>query len=120
MTRVFAQAAFFDPERDALAWALEIATWECRTARQQQTRARLEPLSAAASTAGSGDPQAMLQQAELEQALQGALGALSPSDRAEISRLLAEEMAGDAAARKRRQRALHRLKLLWRRIHGAS
>jgi hypothetical protein len=43
---------------------------------------------------------------------------LSEHDQAELAGVLAEECAGDAAARKRRQRSLTRLKALWRTLHG--
>src|SRR5262245_4702265 len=40
ITRVFEQASRFDLERDGLAWALEIALWECRTERRRRFRSR--------------------------------------------------------------------------------
>lgn len=118
ITRVFAQAAFFDVQRDAVTWALELAIWECRTARTQQARSRTVPITLASAVPDGSDPDQALQKAELEAALAGALIELPATDREELKRFLAEESAGDAAARKRRQRSLERLKTLWRRLHG--
>lgn len=118
LTRVFAQASRFDPRRDALAWALELAMWECRTARAQLRRDRSAPLSQAAATPAPEDPALAVEQAELQAALAQALEGSAPADQRELAKLLAEELAGDPAARKRRQRAVERLKLLWRRLHG--
>src|SRR2546425_10904070 len=40
LLRVFSRASEYDPERDALAWALGIAAWECRTLRRKRERRR--------------------------------------------------------------------------------
>jgi RNA polymerase sigma factor (sigma-70 family) len=122
IARVFAQAPFFDEERDAVTWALELAMWECRTARKQLQRARIVAdsdamTSSTLSAGGAQDPEQMLYQAELDDALGAAMNELSAVDRAELSRLLTEEPAGNAVARKRRQRAVARLKTLWRKLH---
>lgn len=36
--KVFSRASEYDPERDALVWALGIAAWECRTIRRKRER----------------------------------------------------------------------------------
>ena len=38
LLRVFSRASEYDADRDALAWALGIAAWECRTLRRQRQR----------------------------------------------------------------------------------
>src|SRR5258705_7023174 len=38
LTRLFGQIDRFDPERDALTWALTHTTWQCRTARRKVQR----------------------------------------------------------------------------------
>jgi DNA-directed RNA polymerase specialized sigma24 family protein len=40
LLRVFSRASEYDAERDALAWALGIAAWECRTLRRRRQRRR--------------------------------------------------------------------------------
>ena len=119
MVKVFEQASDFDASRDALAWALELAHWECLTLRKAQARSKTQGLKAAGDTVSpSADALAALEEAELTRAVQEAVTQLSPVDQAEVAKLMLGELAGDAAARKRRQRALERLKALWRRLHG--
>lgn len=119
LVKVFSQVADFDPAKDALTWALEVTVWECRTERKRLSRSRAEGWSGAAErAAGPQTPEGTVEAAELSKALAEAVAGLSEADRAEVARVVAEEAAGDAAARKRRQRALERLRKLWRTLHG--
>jgi RNA polymerase sigma-70 factor (ECF subfamily) len=122
ITRVFEQASRFDPERDGLAWALEIAVWECRTERRRRSRSR-EVAWNPASAEGAEErasPADQLAQAELVAALEAAVANLSPLDRETIQLLLRDATAEVPAAtwRKRKERALHNLKLTWRTLYG--
>ena len=47
LVKVFARATSFDPERDAVSWALAIAAWECRTVRRRASRRREHGLEGA-------------------------------------------------------------------------
>jgi len=49
LLRVFARAAEFDRERDALSWVLGIAAYEIRSARQRTRRRREQPGDALAA-----------------------------------------------------------------------
>jgi RNA polymerase sigma-70 factor (ECF subfamily) len=119
LVRVFEQALEYDESRDALAWALEVALWECRTERARVRRARTEGLNEAAeASAAAHRPDEQLEAEELRATLANAMGELSQGDQEELTRLLAGETSGDAASRKRRQRAVERLRTLWRRLHG--
>ncbi|MEW5742711.1 MAG: sigma factor [Myxococcota bacterium] len=118
LLKVFAQAPGFDTSKDALAWALEVTVWECRTERQRVARSRTKEVSAAAQLSTASTPEAEVEAAELSAALAGAMAGLSEKDREELAKVVREEAAGDAASRKRRQRALERLKALWRTLHG--
>jgi RNA polymerase sigma-70 factor, ECF subfamily len=120
LVKVFAQALAYDPTRDALGWILEVTVWECRTERARLRRSRVDPQVDATSTAGSaaGRPDSALEAAELSRALGEAIAGLGETDQRELHRLLADEASGDAAGRKRRQRAVDRLKALWRTLHG--
>jgi len=119
LLKVFSQAADFDPSRDALTWALEVTVWECKTERQRVARRRVDGWNEAAERAPApSTPERDVEAAELSAALGDAVEGLSEADRAEVARVVAGEAAGDAAARKRRQRALERLKRLWRTLHG--
>ncbi len=44
LMKVFAQAPRFDPEKDAVAWAVEIASWELRTWQRRRQRRREDAL----------------------------------------------------------------------------
>lgn len=117
---LFARASEYDPGRDGLAFALGIAAWEVRSARRRTMRRResLVDIDRACDTAS---PEAATIDADLRASLAAALGALAPAD-AEV--LLAS--AGLAPRpdvpgptfRKRAERALTRLRAIWRRCHG--
>jgi RNA polymerase sigma factor (sigma-70 family) len=121
LIRLFEQSAKYDVSRDALAWALELAVWECRTARRRRGRERavdIEPLALTVAD-GAASPLAVAERRELEAALGAALEKLPARDR----QVLADEMTateagvGAATWRKRRERALGRLRLLWSATH---
>ncbi len=119
ITRLFSQAMDFDPQKDPLAWALEIAVWECRTARNKLRRSQFapeeEPKSSASAAPG---PDLILEQKELDSALSTTIADLTQKDREVLQQLLSDAPAGNAAQRKQRERAVTRLKLLWKKIHG--
>jgi RNA polymerase sigma-70 factor (ECF subfamily) len=123
LEKVLTRAADYDPSRSALSWAFAIAAWECRTvlrARQRRAEvgdAELERLAGP----GSGEPDRESVQRELEAAALAALGQLSEPDRvALVAAYWDEAPAGDPASRKRRQRAIERLRLAFRRLYGAG
>ena len=121
--RICACIADFDRGRDGVAWAFAIAGYEVLTERRRRQRRR-----EVSSDAGleQTDPGASQEEAAIQReharALALALGELSEDDRVTLG------LAGEAAAlaikeatlRKRRERALGRLRLIWRRIHGES
>src|SRR4051812_36910792 len=51
LLKVFDRASSFEPERDALTWALALAAWECRTLRKRRMRAREVGVEAASAHA---------------------------------------------------------------------
>lgn len=114
LIRLFEQASQYDVDRDGLAWALEIALWECRTVLRRRGRSRTEAMSAAAYDVSDGAPsaEAVFERKEVEAALAETLGTLSAVER----RALLDGLTG-TTWRKRRQRALSRLKLLWSTHH---
>lgn len=114
LVKIFEQAPGFDARRDALSWVLEVTVWECRSERAR-VRRRTAPQPEVAS---APPPDVELERLDLVAALTEVMAELSEKDRAELARVLAEESAGDAAGRKRRQRAVERLTQLWRRVHG--
>ncbi len=121
LERVFAQAAHYDPARPALGWVLSVALWECRTLRRRAGRRAAaglpEDLEAAAPA-----PDEALEQAELRAALAAAIEELSEADQAVLAAVLDAEERGprgeDVTFRKRKQRAIHRLRETWHRLYG--
>jgi RNA polymerase sigma factor (sigma-70 family) len=125
MQKVFAQAHRYDRTRRALPWALAIATWECRTVRKRRQRSRTAPLdsvSEANDSAASPEDTVILR--DLVQAAEAVFAELSESDRATLQRAFAEEAEerlsiSGATLRKRRERAIRRLRQAWRKIYGS-
>jgi RNA polymerase sigma-70 factor (ECF subfamily) len=123
LLRVLGRADEYDPGRDALTWAFAITAFEVQTLRKKRARRRetgREPVHLPSSAA---TPEQSALDAELRLQLAAAVDMLSDSDREEIERYLglAERASGGAlgdAERKRRQRAISRLKQIWRSLHG--
>jgi len=121
MMKLFGQAVDFDPEGDALTWALALAVWECRTIRRRRQRSRVAPLAPDAHAPGVGaSPEEELLARETEHALEESLGRLAPTDREVLLGIARGAQPAGAALRKRRQRALDRLRQAWRAIHGSD
>jgi RNA polymerase sigma-70 factor (ECF subfamily) len=121
LVRVLTRAGEFDRERDALAWVLGIATWQCRTARRTVQRRGEVDLAAAPEPRATADDAV---DRDLVRAAVAAIGDLSPTDAATIAAAIFDDdslRAGVAPAtfRKRLERALGRLRTAWRSRHGA-
>ncbi len=108
LLKVFSRASEYDRERDALAWALGIAAWECRTLRKKRARRREEP----GVPEMAADAEAAL---VLRLSADAVLGMLSPADAETILSLATGRRTVQGATfRKRLQRALARFRLAWR------
>jgi RNA polymerase sigma-70 factor (ECF subfamily) len=114
--------ADYDRARPALPWALAIAGWECRSLlRKRQRRRELPELERAEPAT---DPEQRFVQQDLSRAALEALGSLSEADREALFATFWEEAGAApggmlaATARKRRQRALARLREAFRRLYG--
>jgi RNA polymerase sigma factor (sigma-70 family) len=114
----------YDPSRDALSWAFAITAYEARTLRQRRRRRRETTGAAAPEPRAASTPEADLADAELRAQLARSVDLLSDQDREEIASYLglAPDLTPGAplapARRKRRQRALARLRSIWRSLHG--
>jgi len=119
MEKILSRASSYDPSRPAMPWALAIAAWECRTLRQKRRRRRETPeeLVKEATTAGGEDE---IARRDLIHAALDALGHLSDSDKETLMATFWEESASTTGAtfRKRRERAIVRLRDAFRRIYG--
>ncbi|HEU4407736.1 MAG TPA: sigma-70 family RNA polymerase sigma factor [Polyangiaceae bacterium] len=122
LERGFVRASTFRKGQSALPWALAITAWECRSALRRRQRARHDGdggLEAATSSAPLPDEELLGR--ELEACVREALGRLSAQDRATLQATFDPDgcespVVCAATLRKRRERALDRLRLLWRRI----
>jgi RNA polymerase sigma factor (sigma-70 family) len=119
--RISSRISEFDRERDALSWAFGIATFEILTQRKRRERRREELGHELSESAPAQSTEEAIIQAELHAALADALGRLSPEDVQHLN-LAEQARIGPAspAERKRRQRALDRLRSIWRNIYGQS
>lgn len=118
MMKILERASEYDKNRPALPWALGIAAWECRTVLKRQHRLKESQDKVVVSDEGSGAND--LEQRQLLNAALHAMGALTEADQ---QTLLSTywETEGDvsgATFRKRRQRALTRLRDVFRRMYG--
>jgi DNA-directed RNA polymerase specialized sigma24 family protein len=122
LLKLFARASEFDPSRDALAWALGIAAFECRTLLKKRARRREEPAAddaAAIADRWGGSPEEALIDRDLCAAAGEVLGLLRPIDRETILSLENGQRAvAGATFRKRLERALSRFRAVWRTRHG--
>lgn len=119
LVRVFERASEFDPERDAMSWAIGIAAWQCRTHRRQRKRRGEVALPDHAAFGVASDHELR----DLEAAAMAVLGELKPDDIRAIHALMYDDdglRVGllPATFRKRLERALGRLRVAWRSRHG--
>jgi RNA polymerase sigma-70 factor (ECF subfamily) len=121
--RISSRISEFDRTRDPLSWAFGIATFEIMTQRKRYQRRRETLVGDAMpdSPAAAPSVEEAVIQAEIRAALSEALGQLSQDDVEQLG-LLGPTPLGPAtpAMRKRRQRALDRLRTIWRNIYGQS
>lgn len=120
LIKLFAGVAAFDDGRSGVAWALAVVTWECRTLRKQRQRRREEPIpinegvDVAAGVEAGVDNQlvaGLIRAADVARLVE-AFVALNDLDQATLRAYLDDEGGSDATGRKRRQRALARLRAL--------
>jgi RNA polymerase sigma factor (sigma-70 family) len=120
--KICARINDFDRSRDGVSWAFAIASYEILTARRKRDRRREVDAEALFERADLADsPEQALISHQLSATLQLATGALSDDERRSLD--LVSNSAADATIpaptlRKRRQRAVERLRDLWRRLHG--
>ena len=119
LQKILERASDYDPSRRALPWALALAGWECRTLARRRQRRREVPEADAGERAGE-DPEGAHATRQLVEAAVSALGTLSEQDRETLTATFWDEAASVTGAtfRKRRERALQRLRQTFWRIHG--
>lgn len=119
MEKIFVRASDYDASKKAMPWALAIASWECRTILRKRGRRREAPESDADEGLTQSTDEDYAQR-ELTAAALQALGTLETTDREALIATFWEEAASVAGQtlRKRRQRALERLRGAFRRLYG--
>lgn len=125
LVKVFHRIADFDGTRNGLTWVRTISRYEVMTCRRKRQRSR-EHKSPDLSWVHTGDvgiEEAAVER-EMRAALELAIEDLSDQDRDLLrSALVGHERElrpapAEASARKRKQRAVERLHIAWRRIYG--
>jgi len=120
--RVFSRASEFDVKRDALSWTLGIAAWQVRTHRKRAQRRREDDVDSILEREDrSPSPEATAMAGEVSVLLDRALAEMSPSEAATLvayARGDRPDLPGPTF-RKRVQRALARLRALWRIDHDS-
>ena len=112
-------ASEYDAERDALAWALGIAAWECRTLRRTRQRRREDHVAPPDPPDPGENPEEMVIARDLSAAAEAVLGTLRPIDIETITAAAGSRKLRGATFRKRLSRALARLRIAWRARHGS-
>lgn len=118
MQKILARASDYDKSRPAMPWAMAIAGWECMTLSRKRSRRR-EADDTGPEQAGT-HPEDEFVRRNLTAAAITALGELSEADRETLIATFWDEAASVSGAtlRKRRERALGRLKKTFRRLYG--
>jgi RNA polymerase sigma-70 factor (ECF subfamily) len=119
MEKILARAPGYDRARPALPWALAIGAWECRTLARQRFRRREVGDEPAVAEAVSSAEDGVIQE-DLTRAAITAMGQLSDADKETLLATFWDEAASvqGPTLRKRRERALERLRSSFRRIYG--
>jgi RNA polymerase sigma-70 factor (ECF subfamily) len=121
LLKVFSRASTFDRGGDAFTWAITIAAWEVRTVQKQMARSRTTFVEGHDAADPGESPEARISREQLVTAARHVLGTLSESDQQTLVATFNDERPASvsgATFRKRRERALARLKEAWRRIYG--
>jgi RNA polymerase sigma-70 factor (ECF subfamily) len=119
LVKLFGQLDRYDRSRDALTWTLAIATWQCRTARRKVHRRG----EVADVPEGAVDGALIAEERQLVREALTTLDSLAPRDIEVIAAALDDgdlrDRIAPATFRKRLERALARLRIMWRSRHGA-
>ncbi len=119
LLKVFDRIADLDRARDGVTWALTVTAYEVLTIRKQRVRRREESGDLPVHLAAGTDPEEALIAEDLRRALRAVVGELEERDRAALAEVLEETgITPGETARKRRFRAMERLRAAWRRVHG--
>lgn len=123
LERVFERITTYDATRHALPWILGIAAWEIRTIRRRDSRTRKRSAEMVEHELRGVDagPEATAISREVLSAVNEIIDSLPENDRETLRRVVQQELsvmleANDATFRKRKERALGRLRSLLRNL----
>lgn len=116
MLKVFGRIVDLDRSRDGVAWAMTIAGFEVLTLRRQHQRRREDGAEVDLADQRPSAIEEILDE-ELRASLLAMIAETSQRDRAALSALLLGAKPTGEAARKRRFRAIERLRSMWRKAH---
>jgi len=123
LMKLLLHATEFQPEGDAIAWALGFAAFECLSLRNRnrRRRERRDEALLAAVAEGAPSPEDAAIRENLRAAAAEAVGTLRPMDAETLELAFSGERreALGPTFRKRLQRALARLRAVWRHTHGS-
>jgi RNA polymerase sigma factor (sigma-70 family) len=114
--KMFDRIVDLDRERDGVAWAVTICGYEILTARRQLHRRREDVVNEVLDPGPT--VQDVLIDEELRRAVHDAIAALAERDRDALGGLLLGTRPVGETERKRRFRAIERLRAAWRKVHG--
>jgi len=117
MQKILERAGDYDASRPAMPWALAIAAWECRTIQRKRFRQR-EVLDDREHDRPGNDEEEVFVNRDVADAALAAMGELSEMDRETLIAAFADEAPAGATFRKRRERALSRLRKTLKRLYG--
>jgi RNA polymerase sigma factor (sigma-70 family) len=121
LEKLFRQAASYDTSRPVIPWVLTIAAYECATARRRQQRRSAESIDDFEIVSDERSPEEEALKKDLRRALRVALSALSEAERSTIDHTFLDDVGAPGmspALRKRKERALERLRILWKKLNG--
>lgn len=118
--RICSRIADFDRTRDGLSWAFGIASYEIMTLRRRAMRRRevFDEATLGQLIDRDASQEEQLLSYEMRNAMTAAQALLSAEERISLGLCEGIPSVSGPALRKRRQRALDRLRGLWRQIYG--
>lgn len=117
LLKIFDRIVDFDHSRDGIAWAMTIAAYELLTLRKQRIRRREADVEIDVIDARPLAAQQLIER-ELYENVHEIIGAMSARDQQALASLLLGETPRGETERKRRFRAIERLRAAWRKAHG--
>ena len=118
MQKILLRASDYDKTRRAMPWASGIGAWQCRTLSRKRVRRR--EAEETDCERGGEHPEEEFVRRSLTAAAVATLGELSDADRETLLATFWDEasLVSGVTLRKRRQRALARLRKTFRRLYG--